>query len=213
MLILGLRSGCHGVTERRSSEAAAPRRPGQRSGRARPDRAPSSQALPEAPPTRPYLGAQLPASVTVPEEHKGTFGHGIDAPGNSGRAGLRRRPPAPRAGGRGPSAARLRRMRGPVPPRGGRSAEAAALGALGAAGSAVGVPQLLRLSRLGTQLACAPRHPSAQSLCPQRASAPQSRLPARRGCAEGCAAVIAAMGALGSFVPIRRLIGKRYLDL
>lgn len=97
--------------------AAAPHRPGLRSRAL-----PRPSTFPRGPCRRlPSPGRTSGLNSRPPSQsQRKTRAHtdtGSMTPGNSGRGGLPPPPPAPRAGGRGPSAARLRRMRGPVPPR------------------------------------------------------------------------------------------------
>lgn len=157
------------------------------------------------PPTRPYLGAQFPASVTVPEENKGTFGHWINAPREP--RPHRASPAAPRHLEQ-PGAAPARRgcgaCAGPSRPGSGRGA--------GVAACPVGVPPPLGLALLIVHPGCAPSHPSAQSLCPQRDPSLRAGWPHGAAGPEGCTRLWC-NGCARRFCPHPRgLLGTRYLE-
>lgn len=189
--IFGLNSGFPDIIKCHSCGAAAPHRPGLRSHRALPPTERPSLAGPAGGSPHPAV----PRGSIPGLRHTPTGKQGHIWARDQCVPGIRAAPACPRCRGaagearRGPSPARVRRMRGPVPPR--RRAErwgGCDGGSAGVAVCGVGVPQPVGVTRFIPRPACSPRRPSAPSLCPQRASVPQSRLPAWRGCAEGCTA-------------------------
>lgn len=173
-----------------------------------------SRALPEAPPHPAVPRGSIPGLRHSP---RGKQGHVWARDQRTPALGPGRAPPAaPGSSGSGPSAAHARAR--PTLRRagrwGGRAGDAEGRLLLlwvsrslsGSPASLVGVPRPLGATCFIPHPVCAPRHPSAQSLCPQSASLPQSRPAWRAG---DCPALFAVMGGLGASPPARGFLGTR----